>query len=198
MTICDNRSSSAISPVISPIAIGEMASPTVSVGSPIDSEKRREFEGKFHRLVNVPARHVIAGESSHPDSQRRFVPSRPTQLLQFLESSARNGRMDSVSVRAYQRAWGNTHRQAVRIVLGHRVSESVGLAPNSHVPPRCRGRLTTFQRACASRRPRADRPRPPDARRSTPRSRPPMPARARSRRPARRCSSARSDLSCDS
>ena len=66
-------------------------------------------------------------------------------------------------------AWlpGRGHRRVMR-------RRSFGRAPNSVAPRRCRGWSPTLRRACASRRRRADHRRPPDARRSAPRSRRPI------------------------
>ena len=88
---------------------------------------------------------------------------------------------------AWLPGWG--HRRVMR-------RRSVGRAPNSVAPRRCRGWSPTSRHACASRRRRADHRRPPDVRRSAQRSRRPIPARVASIAAAsRRCSSARSDLS---
>ncbi len=59
------------------------------------------------------------------------------------------------------RARGDAHRRAVRIVGGQRVGDLAGALPTASAPQRCRGWSTMFRRACASRRRRADRLRPP-------------------------------------
>ena len=69
---------------------------------------------------------------------------------------------------------------------------SFGRAPNSVAPRRCHGWSPTLRPACASRRRRADHRRPPDVRRSAPRSPRPLPGHVIRSRP-RRAGAARRD-----
>ena len=184
MTRWANRRTSAISPVSCLAASAASDSPTVSVGSPIDSSSA---------VCSVASR----------DASRRCAlancaitcPVMPIASDRLSPAAVHSSRSSSKPVsaplpptrHALPRTAGCAARCASRPGRGRRRGAGrrpAGPCANSSVRRRCRGWSTRFRRACASRTPRADRRRPPDARRSVPHSRRPTPGHGlRSRRP---------------
>ena len=162
-------------------------------------DQRHGFGGQPRRLAHPAVTHVLHHQPDHAIGQRRLVPGGRAKLSQLLKEAVGDVGMDSEGVAAQPGARGDAHRGAIRIVGGQRIGDLARPLPTGPRRHNVAGGRPRRQRACASRTLRGDRLRPPGARRSTRHSRRPMPGHVlRWRRPRRRCSSARSDLSCDS
>ena len=139
MTVCANRSTSVISPDSILTAIGQTASPTVSVGSPIDSISAIVSDASCH--VSRTRACIMCSSSSPamPMASDALSSACAAQLPQFLEAGAGDVRMDPTGVAAYQGAGCDAHRQPVGVVGRAACRRPGARAPNSGAPRRYRG-----------------------------------------------------------
>ena len=195
MTFCDQPQNVSHSPPRALAKIAANDSPTVNVGSPIDSISASASDASCDASRDAAVIDVIHHQPRHADGERRLVTGGGAQLAQFSKRSPATPAWTRHAVPH------NMVRGAIRIAA--RSGSSAGSASAtwrarsqlSRAAPMSR-LVAQAPRACASRRRRADHRRPPDARRSGRRSRRPSPGHVASIAAAtRRCSSARSDLS---
>ena len=105
------------------MAIAARDSPTVKVGSPIDSTSAMCSEASRDASRTRPCIMCSSSQPAHADGQRRLVPGGRAQLPQLLEEAAGDVRMDPEGVAAQPGARGDAHRGAVRVVGGQRVGD---------------------------------------------------------------------------
>ena len=127
---------------ICPFVDRRMASPTIKVGSPIDSRSAVASEASCDASR-------IGPDTRDPSPARPWrwpattCPQPPCTTPVIPRIERRQRAMDSVAGRAQQRAGGNPHRHTVRFVVGHCIGDLGAHAPNSSAPRRCHGWSTS-------------------------------------------------------